>query len=66
MFRKGEPMKKLVAFAMILAIGLFTAAGCEKKADKSKAKEGDKAKVAAPADKAPDTTPAPKADDKAK
>jgi hypothetical protein len=63
-------MKKLVAFAMILSLGMFCAVGCNKpapKKDKDAAKpaaaaEKDKApakEAAAPADKPADAPAAP-------
>lgn len=59
-------MKKLVAFALILTLGLFTAVGCSKPAEKAK-KEPPKTEVGKDtvAKPAPDAT-RPATDDKAK
>ena len=52
---KVNPMKKFVAFVMILSLGLFCAVGCNKPAAKPK----DKAPVEKAADKAPADAAAP-------
>jgi hypothetical protein len=53
-------MKKLVAFTMVLALGLFCAVGCNKPGEKKDSKGA--APAAAAADKAPAKDAAPPAD----
>jgi len=55
---KGKSMKKLVAFVVILSLGLFAAVGCNKPVVKPEEKKPAAANAANPATKATEAKPA--------